>query len=62
MKSGPFSLPIDGSNNNSVNPLTVRICFQRQVTMQLLDMCTTYAGDCGTASTILERLIVLSQL
>ena len=60
MKSGPFSLLIDGSNDTSVdklNPLTLRIhdVSKRQVTMQLLDMCTNSGKDCGTASIIFGK-------
>ena len=61
MKSEPFSLLIDDSNDTSldkVNPLTVRIydVSKRQVTTQLLDMCTTSGRDCGTASAIFGKV------
>lgn len=63
MKSEPFSLLIvnDGSNDTSldkINPLTVRIydISKRQVTTQLLDMCTTSGQDCGTASAIFGKV------
>lgn len=68
MKIGPFSLLIDGSNDTNLdklNPLTVRIYdhSRRQVTMQLLDMCTTSGRDCGTASAIFTKVdSVLSTL
>ena len=61
MKSGPFSLLIDGSNDTSldkINPLTVRMydVSKRQVTTQLLDMCTTSRRDCDTASAIFGKV------
>ena len=61
MKNGPYSLSTDGSNDTGVeklNPLTVRIfdVNRRQVTTQLLDMCPTSGRECGTASTIFQKI------
>ena len=46
MKSGPFSIAVDGSNDNGLekmNPMTVRFYNQSQgrISTQLLDMCLT---------------------
>ena len=54
------SFLIDGSNDTSlykINLLTVTIydVSKQQVTMQLLDMCTTSASNCGTASAIFGK-------
>ena len=47
MKSKPFSLAIDGSNDSGLlkmNPLTVRIFSVEGISTQLLDMCMTRGG------------------
>lgn len=46
MKSGPFSIAIDGSNDNGLekmNPMTVRFYNENlgRISTQLLDMCLT---------------------
>ncbi len=61
MKSGPFSIAIDGSNDNGLekmNPLTVRLFDQQRglVTTQLLDMCLTSGVNSGTAETIFNKM------
>lgn len=61
MKRKPFSLLVDGSSDTSIeklNPLTVRIYddTKRQVTTQLVDMCTTSGRSCGTASAIFSKI------
>ena len=49
MKSGPFSIAIDGSNDNGLekmNPMAVRFYnpSQGKISTQLLDMCLTKGG------------------
>ena len=44
IKSAPFSLAIDGSNDSGLekmNPMTIRYFAARRVKTQLLDMCLT---------------------
>ena len=66
MKSGPYSLLVDGSNDTALkklNLLTVKLydASCRQVATRLLDMCTTTGRDCGTATTIFNKIdLVLS--
>ena len=61
MKTVPYSLLVDGSNDTGVeklNPLTVKVFdpVEKQVTTQLLDMCTTSGRDCGTAVSIFKKI------
>lgn len=61
MKTNPYSLLVDGSNDTGVdklNPLTVKIFdIQRsQAHTYLLDMCTTSGWECGTAETIFNKI------
>lgn len=61
MKSKPYSLLVDGSNDTGrekLNPLTVKLYdfSSKQVTTQLLDMCTTTGRNCGTAAAIFEKI------
>ena len=60
MKSEPYSLAVDGSNDNGLqkmNPLTDSIfdVQRRCVTIQLLDMCLTSGWDGGRAAAIFEK-------
>ena len=61
MKKNPYSLLVDGSNDSGVeklNPLTVRPLDMeiKQVSTQLLDMCTTSGRNCGTAASIFSKI------
>ena len=63
MKMDPFSLLIGGSNDaglEKLNLLTVKIFDAPTnniiVTSQLLDMCTTTGRECGTASSIFDKV------
>uniref|UniRef100_A0A1X7UVC4 DUF4371 domain-containing protein n=1 Tax=Amphimedon queenslandica TaxID=400682 RepID=A0A1X7UVC4_AMPQE len=61
MKSRPFSIAIDGSNDSGlekINPLTVRFFDEQRVLVvtQLLDMCLTTGVDSGTAQSIFSKM------
>ena len=61
MKSHPFSLGVDGSNDTGVeklNPLTVKFfdVSQGKVSTHLLDMCTTSGRDCSTSLAIFNKI------
>lgn len=58
MKTSPFSLLVDGSNDN----LTVKVYdhSRKQVVTHLLNMCTTSGRDCGTSLAILIFYVLQS--
>jgi len=61
MKSEPFALAIDGSNDSDLqkmNPLTVRVFDDScgRVCTRFLDMCLTSGTDAGTAAKIFEAM------
>ena len=61
MKSHPFSLAVDRSNDTGVeklSPLTVRFydVSWRRVSSHLLDMCTMLGRDCGTLLAIFNKI------
>lgn len=61
MKTSPFSLAVDGSNDTGLeklNPLTVKIfdANRNQVSTHLLDMCTTSGRECGTSLAIFSKI------
>ena len=61
MKQEPFTLAIDGSNDNGLqkmNPLTVRIFDIRNchIETRFLDMCLTSGTDGGTAKSIFSAM------
>ena len=61
MRSAPFSIAIDGSNDNGLekmNPLTVRLfdVNRGRVVTQLLDMCLTTGQQSATAESIFNKM------
>lgn len=57
MKINPYSLLVDGSNDTGREKLVkIYDSTKRQVTTQLLDMCTTSGRTCGTAHTIFSKV------
>ena len=61
MRGNPFSLAIDGSNDNGLkkmNPVTVRIFDpdQGRVSTRFLDMCLTSGTGSATAASIFEAM------
>ena len=61
MKSQPFALAVDGSNDpglQKMNPVTVRILYiEKGVTStKFLDMCLTSGVNAGTADSIFTRV------
>ena len=61
MKEEPFSLAIDGSNDNGMqkmNPVTVRLfdATSGHVSTRFLDMCLTSGTGSGTAAKIFEAM------
>lgn len=61
MKTNPFSLSVDGSNDTGLeklNPLTVKIydVNRKQVSTRLIDMCTISGRECGTSLALFTKI------
>lgn len=61
MRSAPFSVLIDGSNDTGLekmNPITIKIfdVSRERVESRFLDMCTTTGTAAGTAETIFSKM------